>query len=105
VERAQEMGAANALLLKVNQAGTLSEALAAARQAVHGGGSVVVSERAGETGGPLISDLVGRLDAGQSKTGAPGRGGRTAQYSRAGEIAEELGPAAAYAGRWYRHPR
>ena len=56
VERAQEVGAANALLLKVNQAGTLSEALAAARQAVHGGWSIVVSERSGETGDPLIAD-------------------------------------------------
>jgi enolase len=105
VERAQEMGAANALLLKVNQAGTLSEALAAARQAVGGGWGVVVSERSGETEDPLIADLAVGLNAGQIKTGAPVRGERTAKYNRLLQIEEELGSAAAYAGRWYRHPR
>ena len=105
VERAQDMGAANALLLKVNQAGTLSEALAAARQAVHGGWSIVVSERSGETEDPLIADLVVGLNAGQIKTGAPVRGERTAKYNRLLQIEEELGSAAVYAGRRYRHPR
>jgi enolase len=105
VERAQEMGAANALLLKVNQAGTLSEALAAARQAAGGGWGVVVSERSGETEDPLIADLAVGLNAGQIKTGAPVRGERTAKYNRLLQIEEELGSAAAYAGRWYRHPR
>jgi enolase len=105
VQRAQDMSAANALLFKVNQAGTLSEALAAARQAVHGGWSVVVSERSGETEDPLIADLVVGLNAGQIKTGAPVRGERTAKYNRLLQIEEELGPAAVYAGRRYRHPR
>ena len=105
VERAQDMGAANALLLKVNQAGTLSEALAAARQAGHGGWSIVVSERSGETEDPLIADLVVGLNAGQIKTGAPVRGERTAKYNRLLQIEEELGPAAVYAGQRYRHPR
>jgi enolase len=105
VERAQELGAANALLLKVNQAGTLSEALAAARQAVQGGWSIVVSERSGETEDPLIADLAVALNAGQIKTGAPVRGERTAKYNRLLQIEEELGPAAVYAGRSYRHPR
>ena len=105
VEQAQEMGAANALLLKVNQAGTMSEALAAARQAVHGGWSIVVSERSGETEDPFIADLAVGLNAGQIKTGAPVRGERTAKYNRLLQIAEELGPAAVYAGRQYRHPR
>ncbi len=105
VERAQGLGAANALLLKVNQAGTLSEALAAARQAVQGGWSVVVSERSGETEDPLIADLAVALNAGQIKTGAPVRGERTAKYNRLLQIEEELGPAAVYAGRSYRHPR
>jgi enolase len=104
VERAQEMGAANALLLKVNQAGTLTEALAAARQAGHGGWSTVVSERSGETEDPLIADLAVGLNAGQIKTGAPVRGERTAKYNRLLQIEEELGPAAVYAGRRYRHP-
>jgi enolase len=105
VAHAQSLGAANALLLKVNQAGTLSEALEAARQAVQGGWSVVVSERSGETEDPFISDLVVALNAGQIKTGAPVRGERTAKYNRLLQIEEELGDAAVYAGRSYRHPR
>jgi enolase len=105
VERAQELGAANALLLKVNQAGTLSDALAAARQAASGGWAVVVSERSGETEDPLIADLAVGLNAGQIKTGAPVRGERTAKYNRLLQIEEELGPASVYAGRSYRHPR
>ena len=104
VEHAQQLGAANALLLKVNQAGTLTEALAAARQATAGGWSIVVSERSGETEDPLIADLVVALNAGQIKTGAPVRGERTAKYNRLLQIEEELGPAAVYAGRSYRHP-
>jgi enolase len=104
VSRAQELGAANALLFKVNQAGTLSEALGAARQAMQGGWSVVVSERSGETEDPLIADLVVALNAGQIKTGAPVRSERTAKYNRLLQIEEELGPAAVYAGRSYRHP-
>lgn len=99
VAHAQALGAANALLLKVNQAGTLSEALDAARQAVQGGWNVVVSERSGDTEDPLISDLVVALNAGQIKTGAPVRGERTAKYNRLLQIEEELGTAATYAGR------
>ena len=104
VARAQSLGAANSLLFKVNQAGTLSEAFDAARQAVQGGWSVVVSERSGETEDPLISDLVVALNAGQIKTGAPVRGERTAKYNRLLQIEEELGSAATYAGRAYRRP-
>ncbi len=104
VARAQSLGAANSLLFKVNQAGTLSEALDAARQASQGGWSVVVSERSGETEDPLISDLVVALNAGQIKTGAPVRGERTAKYNRLLQIEEERGDAAVYAGISYRHP-
>jgi enolase len=104
VARAQGLGAANALLFKVNQAGTLTEALDAARQATQGGWSVVVSERSGETEDAIISDLVVALNAGQIKTGAPVRGERTAKYNRLLQIEEELGDAAVYAGRSYRHP-
>jgi enolase len=104
VAQAQSLGAANALLLKVNQAGTLSEALDAARQALQGGWSVVVSERSGETEDPLISDLVVALNAGQIKTGAPVRSERTAKYNRLLQIEEELGSSAVYAGQSYRHP-
>jgi len=104
VAHAQTLGAGNALLLKVNQAGTLSEALEAARQAVQGGWSIVVSERSGETEDAFISDLVVALNAGQIKTGAPVRGERTAKYNRLLQIEEELGSAAVYAGLSYRRP-
>jgi enolase len=99
-----EMGAANALLFKVNQIGTLSEALDAAAMARSAGYSVVVSERSGETEDSLISDLVVGLDAGQIKTGAPVRGERTAKYNRLLAIAEELGNTGRYAGQEYRNP-
>ena len=76
------MGAANALLWKVNQIGTLSEAFEAAEAAFRAGYGVCVSERSGETEDPLIADLVVALNAGQIKTGSPVRGERTAKYNR-----------------------
>ncbi|MGH2962197.1 MAG: phosphopyruvate hydratase [Solirubrobacterales bacterium] len=91
-------GAANSLLWKVNQIGTLSEALDAAELALRSGYSVVVSERSGETEDPIIADLCVALDAGQIKTGAPVRGERTAKYNRLIKIAEELGRTAVYPG-------
>ena len=93
------MGAANSLLWKVNQIGTLSEAWDAATLAFTNGYSVVVSERSGETEDPIIADLVVALGAGQIKTGAPVRGERTAKYNRLLQIEEELGRTARYAGR------
>ena len=89
-----ERGAANSLLWKVNQIGTLSEALDAADLAHRGGYTVVVSERSGETEDPIIADLAVALDAGQIKTGAPVRGERTAKYNRLIRIEEELGATA-----------
>ncbi len=97
-------GAGNALLLKVNQVGTLSEALDAAHLALRHGLGLVVSERSGETEDPLIADLSVSLGAGQIKTGAPVRGERTAKYNRLLLIEEELGSAATYAGAAYRRP-
>ena len=94
-----EVGAANSLLWKVNQIGTLSEALDAAELAHRSGYTVVVSERSGETEDPIIADLVVALNAGQIKTGAPVRGERTAKYNRLIQIEEELGVHGAYAGR------
>ena len=91
-------GAANALLWKVNQIGTLSEALDAAALATSHGYGVCVSERSGETEDPIIADLVVALNAGQIKTGAPVRGERTAKYNRLLQIEEELGAAARYPG-------
>lgn len=93
-----DRGAANALLWKVNQIGTLSEALDAAELALRNGYSVVVSERSGETEDPIIADLCVALGAGQIKTGAPVRGERTAKYNRLIRIAEELGRTAVYPG-------
>jgi enolase len=91
-------GAANALLWKVNQIGTLSEAIDAADLAHRNGYKVVVSERSGETEDPIIADLAVALGAGQIKTGAPVRGERTAKYNRLIRIAEELGATAIYPG-------
>ena len=98
LERGIEVGAANSLLWKVNQIGTLSEALDAAEMAHKAGYSVVVSERSGETEDAIIADLTVALGAGQIKTGAPVRGERTAKYNRLIRIAEELGETAAYPG-------
>lgn len=93
-----EIGAANSLLWKFNQIGTLSEAIDAAEMAHKAGYTVVVSERSGETEDPIIADLAVALNAGQIKTGAPVRGERTAKYNRLIAIAEQLGTAARYPG-------
>ncbi len=90
--------AANALLWKVNQIGTLSEAIDAADLAHRNAYKVVVSERSGETEDPIIADLAVALGAGQIKTGAPVRGERTAKYNRLLRISEELGDTAVYPG-------
>jgi enolase len=98
LQRGIDMDAANSLLWKVNQIGTLSEAWDAATLAHTSGYSVVVSERSGETEDAIISDLVVALGAGQIKTGAPVRGERTAKYNRLLVIEEELGAQATYPG-------
>jgi enolase len=105
LRRGIEAGAANAMLFKVNQIGTLTEALDAAHLAYRHGYGVQVSERSGETEDPLISDLVVALDSGQIKTGMPVRGERTAKHNRLLQIEEELGGAAIYAGHAFRRPR
>jgi enolase len=104
LQKGIDRGAANALLWKVNQVGTLTEALDAAALARKNGYSVVVSERSGETEDPIIADLVVALNAGQIKTGAPVRGERTSKYNRLLLIEEELGDRAVYAGASYRAP-
>lgn len=98
VRRAVAAGAGTSLLWKVNQIGTLSEALDAASIAQRSGWTVVVSERSGETEDPIIADLAVALGAGQIKTGAPTRGERTAKYNRLLRIEEELGATAVYGG-------
>ncbi|MBO3804231.1 MAG: phosphopyruvate hydratase [Candidatus Brockarchaeota archaeon] len=92
------MGAANALLLKVNQIGTLSEALGAAKLAADNGYGVVVSHRSGETEDPVIADIAVGIGSGQIKTGAPARGERTAKYNQLLRISEELGGDARFPG-------
>ncbi len=98
-----EKGAANALLLKVNQIGTFSEALDAAQFAFRNGYGVQVSERSGQTEDTWLADLTVGLNAGQIKTGVA-RSERTSKYNRLLQIEEELGPAAKYAGRNFRQP-
>lgn len=98
------LGAGNALLWKVNQIGTLSEAIDAAELAYRHHFGVMVSERSGETEDPIISDLVVGINAGQIKTGATIRGERTAKYNRLLQIEEELGSTAVYAGQSFKIP-
>jgi enolase 1/2/3 len=98
LERGIRERAANAILIKVNQIGSLTEtldAIAAAQRAAFG---VVVSHRSGETEDTTIADLAVATNAGQIKTGAPSRGERTAKYNQLLRIEEELGENARYAG-------
>jgi len=89
VERGVEVGAANAVLLKVNQIGTVTEAVDAARLGTHNGYAVQVSERSGQTPDTWLADLTVGLAAGQIKTGVT-RGERTEQYNRLLAIEDEL---------------
>jgi len=98
LERGIEARATNAALLKVNQVGTLTEALEYARLALQRGLRVVVSHRSGDTEDTFIADLAVALNTGLIKTGAPARSERTAKYNRLLEIEEELGPIALYPG-------
>ncbi len=98
IRRAIEEGACNALLLKVNQIGTLTEAMAAAQMAQRAGWNVVVSHRSGETEDTTIADLAVALNAGQIKTGAPARADRTAKYNQLLRIEEHLGEDAVFPG-------
>ncbi|MBT4824190.1 phosphopyruvate hydratase, partial [Candidatus Woesearchaeota archaeon] len=89
----------NALLLKVNQIGTLSEAIDAAKLAMKNKWNVMVSHRSGETADPFIADLAVALNCGQIKTGAPCRSERLAKYNQLLRIEEGLGKRAKYAGK------
>ena len=93
-----EMKAANALLLKVNQIGTVTEAGEAAEMSFKNGYNVVVSHRSGESEDVSIADLSVGWGSGQIKTGAPARGERTAKYNRLLRIEEDLGSAAVFPG-------
>jgi enolase len=93
-----ERQAANSILIKLNQIGTLTETLAAIEMAKRTGWTAVVSHRSGETEDTTISDLVVATNAGQIKTGAPCRSDRVAKFNQLLRIEEELGTMAVYAG-------
>jgi enolase len=99
IERAIKERAANAVLIKLNQIGTLTETIGAIELARSAGWAAMVSHRSGETEDTTIADLVVALGTGQIKSGAPSRSERVAKYNRLLRIEEELGGAARYAGR------
>jgi len=94
-----ESGAANSILIKLNQIGTVTETLEAIETAKQAGYTAVVSHRSGETGDTFIADLVVAVNAGQIKTGAPSRTDRVAKYNQLLRIEEELAATAMFKGR------
>jgi enolase len=96
--RAIRERAANSVLVKLNQIGTLTETIEAVEMAQRAGWTAVVSHRSGETEDTTIADLVVAMNAGQIKTGSISRSERIAKYNRLLRIEEELGDAAEYAG-------
>ena len=103
LQRGMREHAANAILVKVNQIGTLTESVDVVRAAREAGFGTVVSHRSGETEDTFIADLAVATGAGQIKTGAPSRTDRVAKYNQLLRIEEGLGGRAAYAaGRWRR---
>jgi enolase 1/2/3 len=104
LRRGVEEGVANAILVKVNQIGTLTETLDAIALAREYGYAVVISHRSGETEDTTIADLAVATNAGQIKTGAPSRTDRVAKYNQLLRIEEELGESAVYPG-WDAFPR
>ena len=93
-----EKGVANAILIKVNQIGTLTETFRAVEMANRAGYTAVVSHRSGETEDTTMADIAVALNAGQIKSGAPARTDRVAKYNQLLRIEEDLGPAASYKG-------
>ncbi|EFX05316.1 enolase [Grosmannia clavigera kw1407] len=102
IKKAIELKACNALLLKVNQIGTLTESIQAAKDSYADGWGVMVSHRSGETEDVTIADIVVGIRAGEIKTGAPARSERLAKLNQLLRIEEELGDAAVYAGTSFR---
>ena len=99
IQRGLDRGVANAVLLKVNQIGSLSETFDAADLAHRNGWTTMISHRSGETEDTIIADLVVALGSGQIKSGAPCRSERVAKYNQLLRIEEELGESATYPGR------
>ncbi len=104
VSKGVQIHAANSVLLKVNQIGTLTEALETASYARENGYSILVSERSGQTEDTWLADLTVAINAGQIKNGAPTRSERVAQFNQLLRIEEELGKSGRYAGRNFRKP-
>jgi enolase len=104
IQEAVDTKAANCLLLKVNQIGTISESIDAVKLSKQNGWGVMTSHRSGETEDNYIADLAVGLCTGQIKTGAPCRGERTAKYNQLLRIEEQLGAAAKYPGMDFRVP-
>ncbi|XP_042042644.1 enolase-like [Salvia splendens] len=104
VEKAIKEKTCNALLLKVNQIGSVTESIEAVRMSKRAGWGVMTSHRSGETEDTFIADLAVGLSTGQIKTGAPCRSERLAKYNQLLRIEEELGSAAVYAGANFRTP-
>ena len=98
LQRGIEQGVGNAILVKVNQIGTLTETLEAIRMAQAAGYAAIVSHRSGETEDTTIADIVVAVNAGQIKTGAPSRSDRVAKYNQLIRIAEKLADNALYPG-------
>merc|ERR1712141_363523 len=105
IQTALDKKACNALLLKVNQIGTLTESIDACKMSQDNNWGVMVSHRSGETEDSFIADLVVGLGTGQIKTGAPCRSERTAKYNQLLRIEEELGDQAVFAGKMWRTPQ
>jgi len=99
LSRGIEEQAANSILIKLNQIGSLTETLAAIEMARRAGWTAMVSHRSGETGDTFIADLAVGMGTGQIKTGAPARSERVEKYNQLLRIEEELGDSAVYAGR------
>merc|ERR1711874_531111 len=104
IKKAIEEKSCNALLLKVNQIGSVTESIEAVKMSKHAGWGVMASHRSGETEDTFIADLSVGLATGQIKTGAPCRSERLCKYNQLLRIEEELGEGAIYAGEsQYRH--
>ena len=99
LERGISSGVANSILVKVNQIGTLTEALDAVNMAKRAAYTAVMSHRSGETEDATIADLAVATGCGQIKTGAPCRSDRVAKYNQLLRIEEDLGESAVYPGR------
>jgi enolase len=105
LQRGIEENAANSILVKLNQIGSLTETLSAIQMAQRAGWTAIISHRSGETEDVTVADLVVATNAGQIKTGAPARSDRVAKYNQLLRIEEQLGDGAEYRGRAALAPR